>query len=105
MVVQYTGPDTGNMEILVKVMHAADLNKDTALQPLELPQESEWKEGFWGQYFFPPLQFLDVAQLSWVVGRCCNVPQHQKKTCEMITPHGVITQFPANGRLITPQMS
>ncbi len=30
---------------------------------------------------------------------------HQKKTCEMITPHGVITQFPANGRLITPKMS
>ena len=30
---------------------------------------------------------------------------HQKKTCEMITPHGVIRQFPANGRLITPTMS
>ena len=38
----------------------------------------------------------------------CNVictHTHQKKTCEMITPHGVIRQFPANGRLITPTMS
>jgi len=34
-----------------------------------------------------------------------NQYSHQKKTCEMITPHGVITQFPANGRLITPKMS
>jgi hypothetical protein len=25
------------------------------------------------------------------------------KTCEMITPYGVITQFPKNGRLITPK--
>ena len=55
MVVQYTGPDTGNKEILVKAMHAADLDNATALQPLEQPQEPEWKEGFWGEYFFPPL--------------------------------------------------
>jgi hypothetical protein len=34
-----------------------------------------------------------------------TVIAHQKKTCEMITPHGVIRQFPANGHLITPRMS
>ena len=32
-------------------------------------------------------------------------PELQKKTWEMITPHGVITQFPKNGRLFTPKMS
>jgi hypothetical protein len=28
---------------------------------------------------------------------------HQEKTCEDITPYGVITQFPKNGRLFTPK--
>ena len=28
---------------------------------------------------------------------------HQGKTCEDITPYGVITQFPKNGRLFTPK--
>jgi hypothetical protein len=28
---------------------------------------------------------------------------HQEKTCEVITPYGVITQFPKNGRLFTPK--
>jgi hypothetical protein len=70
MVVQYAGPDTGNMEILVKAMHAAHLDEDAALQPLALLQEPEWKEGFWGQYFFAPLQFgskgpsVDVSTLT-----------------------------------------
>jgi len=30
-------------------------------------------------------------------------PFHQEKTCEDITPYGVITQFPKNGRLFTPK--
>jgi len=29
--------------------------------------------------------------------------EHQEKTCEDITPYGVITQFPKNGRLFTPK--
>ena len=28
---------------------------------------------------------------------------HQEKTCEVITPYGVITQFPKHGRLFTPK--
>jgi len=44
--------------------------------------------------------------VSWWVGvPFLSSAWHQKKTCEMITPHGVIRQFPANGRLITPTMS
>jgi hypothetical protein len=31
------------------------------------------------------------------------LPTHQEKTCEDITPYGVITQFPKNGRLFTPK--
>jgi hypothetical protein len=34
-------------------------------------------------------------QRSWL--------RHQEKTCEDITPYGVITQFPKNGRLFTPK--
>jgi hypothetical protein len=29
--------------------------------------------------------------------------QEKQKTCEVITPYGVITQFPKNGRLFTPK--
>ena len=29
--------------------------------------------------------------------------EHQEKTCEVITPYGVITRFPKNGRLFTPK--
>jgi hypothetical protein len=33
----------------------------------------------------------------------CEAQDHQEKTCEDITPYGVITQFPKNGRLFTPK--
>ena len=32
-----------------------------------------------------------------------HLAQYQEKTCEVITPYGVITQFPKNGRLFTPK--
>jgi hypothetical protein len=36
-------------------------------------------------------------------GATVTEPEHQEKTCEDITPYGVITQFPKNGRLFTPK--
>jgi hypothetical protein len=70
MTVRYSGPDTGNVEALVKAVHEADLDNSTALQPVEMPEEPEWKLGFWGQYFYPPLAFgskgpsVDVSTLT-----------------------------------------
>ena len=70
MVVTYSGADTNNRETLVKAVHDADLDNSTALQPIEPPEDPEWAEGFWGQFFYPPLGLgvngpnVDVATLT-----------------------------------------
>ena len=69
MKVTYRGPDTSNAQVLVKAQHQADLDNNTALQPIQLPEEPEWEPGFWGQYFWS-LQFgakgptVDVSTLT-----------------------------------------
>ncbi len=48
----------------------------------------------------------DVRRTHQVYGASASVKKrdtHQEKTCEDITPYGVITQFPKNGRLFTPK--
>jgi hypothetical protein len=42
MVVQYAGPDTNGAEVLVKAVHNAELDNNTALQPIEPPEEVRW---------------------------------------------------------------
>ena len=49
---------------------------------------------FFLERYFEMSEYVQIYQLA---------SPHQEKTCEVIIPYGVITQFPKNGRLFTPK--
>ena len=51
----------------------------------------------------PPLVLSALKDMCYEVRPFPDPLCHQEKTCEDITPYGVITQFPKNGRLFTPK--